>query len=167
MGSSDRIVNLVFAASCIVLVAMAAARYWNPGRQVQARESFLQQGTPDPFGLPVSDDSDPLLCVFVSSNCPVCSDSLPFYRRLAEGAVKSPGGVRLMFVSMEPQDSLRAYLQTGGIPSPRVAWVGRPLGIPGTPCILLLDRSRRVERSWAGRLSGRQEREIEALVLAK
>ena len=167
IASGDRIANLVFAACCIVLVAIAVGRYRAPGREVQARESFLKQGTPDPLGLPASDETGPLVCVFISSDCQVCSDSLPFYRRLAEGVGRSPGRAGLIFVSMEAQEDVSAYLRTGGIVSPRVASVGRPPGIPGTPCILLLDRFRRVERSWAGRLSRRQEREIEAMVLAQ
>jgi hypothetical protein len=108
-----------------------------------------------------------MACIFISSNCPVCSDSLPFYKRLVERAAASPGTADLIFVSMERTDDLNGYLRGGGIVNAGVASVLRPSGIPGTPAVVLLDKDRRVARSWAGRLSPHQEQEIEGLVVAK
>jgi len=163
--SGDRIANVVFVVCCLVLVGVAASRYWAPpGRQARAREDFLKPGSPDPFGVAVSSDHRPLACIFISSTCPVCGDSLPFYKRLAERVAATGGRAALVFVATEPSDTVSAYLRTGGIGDAVVASVARPSGIPGSPSIVLLNRFRRVERSWAGRLSRRQESEIETLI---
>lgn len=167
VACSDRTANLIFTASCLVLVGMAAVRLWPHGGGAQARENFLERGTPDPFELPDSIGAGPSVCVFVTSDCSICDDSLPFYGRLTERAMRRPGGPNVIFVSMEPKGVLGAYLERGGVANPHVASIPRPLRIPGSPCIVMLDGLRRVEQSWAGRLSRRQEREVEALVLGR
>jgi hypothetical protein len=161
IAPSDRVINLVFAISCLALVGISAARYWPSDDGVHAREDFVPRGSADPFGIP-ADVGGPVAFVFISSDCPACADSLPFYKRLADGVARAR---RVVFVSMEPEKGLSAYLQTGGVGSPRVVSVMTPpRGIPGTPCILVLDESRRVARSWAGRLSRAQERDVERLI---
>ena len=165
---TNRIVNLIFAVCCVAVVGLGVARYRTPAAPVHAaREDILKRGIADPFALPASDDGRPVACIFISSNCPVCSDSMPFYKRLSDRAAPTTGPARLLFVSMEGPDELRAYLRASGIVNTPVASTLRPLGIPGTPSVVLLDRNRRVARSWAGRLSPRQEQDIESLVAAK
>lgn len=130
----------------------------------RAREGFLEADSPDPFGLPAASYARGAICVFVNSTCPICDESLPFYKGLAERVDRPSAEPLVVFVSMESESTIRTYLKDGGIEGARVASVPRPFGIPGTPCIVLIDRAGRVRRSWAGRLSLRQERDIEALV---
>lgn len=133
----------------------------------RAREGFLEADSPDPFGLPAASYARGAICVFVNSTCPICDESLPFYKRLAERADRPSLEPLVMFVSMESESTIRAYLKEAGIEGARVASVPRPFGIPGTPCIVLIDRAGRVARSWAGRLSRRQERDVGALLGGK
>jgi peroxiredoxin len=167
LPTGDQVANLAFTVCCIGLLAIAVTRYWpaeQAKKEAHAKEGFLAEGTPDPFALARSEPARPLLPVFISSDCHVCTDSLPFYKRLADRAARSSGKTELIFVSMEPEEHVSAYLRAAGIANVRIASVGRPPGISGTPSILMLDGAGRVQRSWAGRLGRQQERDIENLL---
>lgn len=161
---SDRFANIVFVCACLLLTVFVGMRVASPKREATAREGFLSVGSQDPFGLPPSDRARGRLYVFVSSDCPVCDAELPFYRALAERARRPGLSTSLVFVSMDPIDTLRPYLQQAGVGQVTVVTVIRPAGIPGSPCVVLLDGQGKVERSWAGRLNRRQKRDIEAIL---
>jgi hypothetical protein len=159
----DRLANLVFASCCVALLGVGAVRYWPAaGSAHAAREQVLPAGTAAPFHVAADGEPHSYVYVFVSSACAPCQDSLPFYARLTRAAARTRAGV--LFVGMEPEADISAYLQRGGITEARVAWVPRPSGIPGTPSIVAVDRLGRVTRSWAGRLSEAQEHDVLSLL---
>lgn len=158
---SNRVANAVFACCCLAVAGAAAVRPRPAVHEPVAREHVVAAGTPDPFPVPAS-AAVQSLCVVISTECRACTESLPFYRRLARAATAD---TELLFVGVEPEADLQAYLRRGGVGG-RVVSTARPLPLPGTPSIVLLDAARRVERSWAGRLSPDQERELIALVSA-
>lgn len=164
MMTGDRAANVVFIVACLVIVGAGVNRLWRVEMSVEAREEFLAGGTLAPFPLADDDGATRLLCVVISSNCHYCSDSLPFYRRLAAVGGHSSNSPRLVFVTIEPRETTEAYLRRGNIAAPSVLTLARLPQIPGIPSLVLLDRHRRVERSWVGRLSRRQEAEVEALM---
>lgn len=163
-ATGDRTANVVFIVACVVLVAVGVSRLRRVDTTVQAREEFLTRGVLAPFALVNDDGATRLLCVVISSNCHYCSDSLPFYRRLVAIGARSSVSPRLVFVTMESREMTETYLRRGDIASPSVLTVARLPQIPGTPSIVLLDRHGRVQRSWVGRLSRRQEADVEALM---
>ena len=164
---NDRVANTIFVLCSIVLAGVAVARFWQPALGARAQEGFLEKGASSPFSLPAFDSARGVVLVFISSTCWICDESLPFYKRLAERVDRPSLEPLVVFVSMESESTIRAYLKDGGIEGARVASVPRPFGIPGTPCIVLIDRAGRVARSWAGRLSRRQERDVGALLGGK
>lgn len=164
---TDRLANLTFVVACLVLVGVAAVRIGLPRERVRAREGFIEVGSADPFGLAAVEGGKRLLCVFVSADCPFCDDGLSFYAKLVSRAAERGARASVVFATIEPLERVRNYLERAGVRKPPVFSVVRPPGIPGTPCIVLLDGRRRVERSWAGRLSARQERDVETLVGTK
>lgn len=161
---TDRLANLAFVVACLALVGIATVRFALPAERARAREGFIEAGSADPFGLPTIGHNGRLLCVFVSAHCHACDDGLSFFAKLANRVAERDARASVVFVTIEPAERVRDYLERAGVRKPRVFSVVRPPGIPGTPCIVLLDGRRQVERSWLGRLSARQEREVEALV---
>lgn len=159
-ASIERLANLLFSVCCIALLGAGAVRYRTAPVHA-AREHVLEAGSPDPFAL-APEDHTRRLYVFVSAGCQPCRDSLPFYRRLL--GVTRGASAMVMFVGLEPEPQLLEFLQQGGVAGARVASVLRPVGIPGTPTVVAVGSSRRVERSWAGRLGPSQEQDVMAFL---
>ena len=140
-------------------------RYW-PADVHAARERVIEEGAPDPLGSAAQRGNGAVLYVFVSSTCPVCDASLPFYRRLSASHAGHGAAGRVVFAGLEPEAALAAWLRRAGIDGPRVVSIFRPPGVPGTPSIVAVDAAGRVQRSWAGRLNARQEADVLAAVAA-
>ncbi|HEY2435161.1 MAG TPA: hypothetical protein VGI12_21000 [Vicinamibacterales bacterium] len=157
----DRLVNVLFTACCVVLSSVAVFRHWSAAAVPVAREHVLVEGSRDPFPLPAGRLGRPRLGVLVSPQCRSCTESLPFYKRLADTA--SRAGTEVLFVGLEPEADLRVYLESGGVSRARIVSLARPPDLPGTPSIVALDTSARVMRTWAGRLAPRQEDEVLAI----
>lgn len=160
---SDRFVNAVFAVCCVGLAGAGAMRYWPAAPAHVAREHVIQEGSPDPIGGSEGAHAGARMYVFVSSTCPACDASLPFYKRLSIEADRANASRRVVFAGLEPESAITAYLRRGGIQFARVLSVVRPAGVPGTPTIVAVDDMGRVERSWAGRLSPQQQRDVLAI----
>jgi hypothetical protein len=160
----DRLVNVVFTVCCLALSGLAVFRHWPEAAPAPlARESVLAAGARDPFALPAAVAGRARLCVLISPQCRSCTESLPFYRRLAVEAERADGA-ELIFAGLEPEEELRTYLHDRGGPKVRVVSLARPPDLPGTPSIVAMDGSGRVTRSWAGRLGPRQEADVLAIV---
>jgi hypothetical protein len=96
----------------------------------------------------------------LQAGCHFCSESAPFYQRLArETAQKS--GVHL--VAVLPQDVAEGskYLNSLGVPIEDVRQAQLDaLGVSGTPTLILIDGKGVVMKSWVGKLSGDREAEV-------
>jgi|ERR1051326_3996315 thioredoxin-related protein len=96
------------------------------------------------------------LLLFNRSGCKFCTDSLPFYQKLAVVARQS--GVRLVSITSEDLDSNRAYLNANQVPVERViAAQESHLRARGTPTLLLVARTGAVIDSWSGKLASQAE----------
>jgi hypothetical protein len=157
-GVADRVANVVFAVSCIGVAGVGALRYWPPAPTHLAREHVIEEGSPDPLAGSGRRLDGGVLYVFVSSTCQPCRDSLPFYRQLV--TAQTPEADRIVFAGLEPEPVLEEYLRQAGIAARRVMSVTHPAGVPGTPTIVAVGADARVTRSWAGRLSPQQERDV-------
>jgi hypothetical protein len=100
----------------------------------------------------------------LSTTCGYCTQSMPFYTKLAALAAREP---RLRIIALFPQpvpDSER-YLKTFSVDVARVISTPLPgLGIQGTPTLLIVGRDGTVQKSWAGMLpEGRQQTVLDAV----
>ena len=159
-ASAERLANLLFSLCCVALLGAGAMRYRTAPVHA-AREHVIEAGSPDPFAVAAGADT-PRLYVFISAGCQPCRDSLPFYKRLLG---VTPGAAAMVtFVGLEAESQLLEFLRQGGVAGARVASVLRPANIPGSPTVVAVGTSRRVERSWAGRLGPSQEQDVIAFV---
>lgn len=62
------------------------------------------------------------LVMFLSTRCPYCTDSLGFYRTLAEMKNRSS---TIVVIGTEPVEVLRAYVQSAGFPPDHIATASR------------------------------------------
>jgi len=117
--------------------------------------------------------SDRTLLFVLSTQCPYCRASEPFYRELTSGlhGNKEPGnkngGSKVQFAAAvsQPLPEAQAYLREAGLSFPQV--VSAPpeaLNVSGTPTLILADKKGKVLRYWVGKLPTEGEiRVMEAL----
>jgi thiol-disulfide isomerase/thioredoxin len=94
----------------------------------------------------------------LSTQCHFCSDSAPFYRRLAQAARN-----KVKVVALLPQTAAQArqYLRGEGVAVDEVRQVSlESLGVRGTPTLLLVDGAGVVQEQWVGRLQSNQEAQV-------
>lgn len=104
--------------------------------------------------------SDRTLVLVLSTQCRYCTESAPFYRKLAE---QRAGGGKARLVAVLPQtvDDARSYLGGLEVKVDEVKQL-RPdqLGVRGTPTLILADNSGKVVDVWVGKLPAEREADV-------
>ena len=98
------------------------------------------------------------LVLALNTGCHFCEQSVLFYQRLA--GTQAPGGRDLAIVAVFPNDAemVRQFMTTDNLRIPSVAEMPlEKLHVDTTPTLILVDAKGRVERSWAGVLTTREE----------
>lgn len=100
------------------------------------------------------------LVLALSTGCRFCTESGPFYQRLAQERAKLQN-FRLVAVFPEPVEQSRKYLSDLGITVDEVQQ-GRldSIGVVGTPTLIVADANGAVAASWRGKLPGDKETEL-------
>ena len=101
------------------------------------------------------------LVIAIRKGCPYCDASMPFYRQLGEQ--EKSNVLRAHVLVVMPNDAsygsslLRKNdVEVQGIFGQEL----EALNVSGTPTVLLLDSSGRIEREWIGQLTPRGEKEV-------
>jgi hypothetical protein len=152
----DAVANVAIITASIAVVAVA----WKAYRADNQRHSDeFQIGTKVAVdGVQFSHRSN--LVLVLSTRCKFCTDSMPFYRRIAAA---STGRSDIELISLFPQDPTTAaeYLKQNGLALHRVVQVSLDaLKVRCTPTLLLVDNAGILVDRWRGRLSSDQEREV-------
>lgn len=161
----NRVADYVFIGTCLLLCGLALYRFL-PGQATVAgagpENTLVGQSVPlaDLKLRPV----ETTVLVVVNSRCRFCTDSAPFYRRLAEEEAESRARWQIAFLGTEDNETVTGYLRAQGIPQPRVAALPKGLGVRGTPTLLMVDHLGRITRALAGKLSPGQEKDILSLL---
>lgn len=96
------------------------------------------------------------LVLALSSTCHFCTESAPFYQRLAKEE-----GVRLIAVVPQDVTEGRAYLDRVRVPIVDVRQMPLDvIGVDGTPTVFLVDNEGRISGKWVGKLSPDGESEL-------
>lgn len=100
------------------------------------------------------------LVLALSSGCRFCTESAPFYKRLAQERAKLEK-LRLVAVFSEPVEQSRKYLSGLGVTVDEVHEARLDsLGVAGTPTLILADANGAVVASLRGKLSSDKETEL-------
>jgi thioredoxin-related protein len=100
------------------------------------------------------------LLLVLQQGCRFCSESAPFYQRLAREE-NEHRATRLIAVLPQDVNTSRQYLSELGVHIEEVRQVqAASLGIRGTPTLLLVNDEGVVTESWVGRLSADEEAEV-------
>jgi len=103
--------------------------------------------------------------LFVRSTCHYCTESMPFYQALAAIGRRARTGARIVAVSSEPEDTLRAYLRSHALDVDSVVSLPEnPLGLRATPTLLVIDRAGTLVDARVGRLPEADQQAVIARV---
>lgn len=148
--------HLAFIVACAVLSAVVVWQYFGAPSRREARE-----GVGKDTSLPAEHvlRQRPGLTVYVeiSSGCHYCTESMPFYSRLANEAQRSHGRVTVVFGSGESIATTIRYLENNGVHAPVAVSAPGDLPVKGTPTLFVIGRMGTILNGWLGRLSHRQE----------
>jgi hypothetical protein len=96
----------------------------------------------------------------LSNKCHFCSESAPFYKRLAADLAQVKD-VRLVAVFPQEVGEAKKYLDGLGVPIQTVMQATlSSLEVRGTPTLIIVDSTGEVKQSWVGRLSAERESEV-------
>ncbi len=95
----------------------------------------------------------------LQTGCHFCSESAPFYQRLAEATVAK--GVKVIAVLPQSPDEGHAYLNTLAVPISDVRQASlSSLSVSGTPTLILVNDKGEVAGVWVGKLRSDKEAEV-------
>jgi hypothetical protein len=101
------------------------------------------------------------LVIAIRRGCPYCDASMPFYRRLGEQEKISVLRAHLLVVMPNDAASGSSFLSKDNLEVQGIFSQDLDaLDVSGTPTLLLLDSSGRIERAWIGQLPPRGEKEV-------
>jgi hypothetical protein len=154
----ELLANLAIVAVALMIGGVLVHRYF-----FQAAEP--QTGPAAPIGqklaLPNVDwtKSKQTMVLALQEGCHFCTESAPFYQRLAAEAARR--NVPVVVVLPQSVEVGRAYLAGLQVPLGDVhqAALGS-LGVPATPTLMLVNREGEVTGGWVGRLPPETESEV-------
>jgi thioredoxin-related protein len=100
------------------------------------------------------------LLIVLKEGCSFCSQSAPFYQKIAQEAGDQKNQ-ELIIVSPQEVDKTLNYVKSLSVPINNVKQVSLDsLGVSGTPALILVDKEGRVISSWIGKLPPEKETEV-------
>lgn len=142
-----------------VLFSIVAYRYLVPAAPGAPREApiYSPGDSVGALGGIELGDHDKTVIFFLSSTCRYCTESMPFYREVAERAqaqLETGRTLQLVVVGRESESTLQSYANTHGFHPHRFVTVTQE-GAPKlalTPTLVLAGRDGTVEAAWIGQL---------------
>jgi thiol-disulfide isomerase/thioredoxin len=156
------VATLIIAGCAVWLVAGKAGLVEPPPTQGSA------QPAPYEIGEAVSTikgvdftAAEKTVLVVIKSNCPYCTASSPFYRRLLEEKEARKASVQIVFAASQSDTQIADYLSQNELPNSSILRL-QPgeLKIRGTPTLLVVDKAGRVQSFWLGQLPEQQEKSM-------
>ncbi|SRR6266436_215730 len=155
--------NVVLIICCVVVVAFFFRNY------LVSRKQETKPNTPALTSLVGNKvflrdlnwaKSQQTLLVVLQKGCRFCDESTPFYQRLTR-ELNEPGKTHLVAVLPQSNDESKQYLKDKMIDIPDVKQASpMPMGVRGTPTLVLVDNTGTVLEQWNGKLPAAEEDKV-------
>jgi hypothetical protein len=159
----ELLANVAIIAVAVLLGAALVRQYLLPGGRDSAASPRIQKGAT--VAVPGVDwsKSNRTLILALQKGCHFCTESAPFYKRLAPAA--SEKNVRVVAVLPQSPEVGRGYMADLGVPVSEVAQASLDsISVSGTPTLILVDDKGAVLDSWVGKLPAAGEDEVLSLI---
>ncbi|HEY9286221.1 MAG TPA: hypothetical protein VIP46_22405 [Pyrinomonadaceae bacterium] len=160
---TEIVANIAIIAVALLLGVVLVKRFLLTGDDADAaRRADPRVAAGTKVSLPGTDWSrnGRTLLLVLSSDCRFCTESAPFYQRLAR---ETAGRADLRVMAVLPQEvgAGREYLQRLNVPIEDVRQASTSaVGARVTPTLILIDGAGVVTHSWVGKLASAQESEV-------
>jgi peroxiredoxin len=167
----DAAANIAIIVICVFFATMLGVVYWGtPPSGVNANANAASLPKPPRYAvgdvlsefpdLKLGTAEQTLVLVF-RSTCRFCTDSMPFYKKLAEEAAGTRGATRLVGITTDTAETAQEYLRQHRLQlSTVVSTTPGMLRVRGTPTLLLVDRAGAIKHIWNGQLPGGAETDV-------
>lgn len=158
LKKTEMMANIAIVVVAILLGIVLVKNYLLPAPQAAMPET-IAPGTK--LSLPIDwKANEKTLVLALSTTCRFCSESGPFYQRLAEERAKNQN-IRLVAVFPQTMEEGQKYLSDLGVTVDEVRQVRLDsAGISATPTLILANADGAVAESWVGKLPGEEESEV-------
>lgn len=158
----ELLANIAIIVVALLICGVLAKRYLLPSRPAIPSPEAVRAQPGTKLSVPGLDwgRSDRTLLLVLSTGCSFCTESAPFYRRLAEQRAGRQD-VRLVAVLPQGVEEARRYLGGLNVAADEVLQSATGAAYTrATPHLILVDRNGSVVESWVGRLPPEQEAEV-------
>jgi hypothetical protein len=160
---TELIANIAIIIVALLLGAVLVKRFLLPGNETTAARNadpHIPAGSKASLsGVDWARNGQTLLMV-LSRDCHFCTESAPFYQRLARETAGRPD-VHLLALFPQEVEEGKKYLDNLGISVSEIRQAApASTGAGGTPTLILVDQNGIVKKSWVGKLSAPEESEV-------
>jgi thioredoxin-related protein len=160
----ELVANVAIIITAVLLVALAANRFIFSPQSVPADQAVARQSIKVGERVTLPDfnwaQSERTLLLVLSTSCHFCTESAPFYQRLAQEKTKR-GGTRLVAVLPQDPTESQKYLSDHGVSVDEIRRASLDeVQVRGTPTLILADQTGAVITSWIGKLPPDKEAEV-------
>jgi hypothetical protein len=158
LKKTEMVANIAIVIVAILLGVVLVKNYLLPKPQ-PAMPTAVAQGTK--LSLPVDWKANGrTLVLALSTVCRYCTESGPFYQRLAQERATNPN-IRLVAVFPQSVADAQKYLSNLGVTVDEVRQARLDsIGVMATPTLILANADGAVAESWQGKLPGETESEL-------
>lgn len=158
----EAIANVVVILAALAVGGEVLTRYLRSSRTSRSVEVGDPLATVP--GLDWSQHRQTLLLV-LNTGCDFCQESVPFYQKLAQAQHPDGDGMEVVAVFPNEAEFVRQFTARESLSVRSVPEVPmETLHVNATPTLILVNSDGRVERSWVGVLTARQEIDLLKLV---
>ena len=159
LKKTEMMANIAIVVVAILLCVVLVKNYLLPAPQ-PPRPEAIAAGTK--LSLPGIDwkANGRTLVLVLSTTCRFCTESGPFYQRLAQERANNQN-IHLVAVFPQPLEEGQKYLSDLGVTVDEVRQARLDsIGIMATPTLILANADGAVAESWLGKLPGEKESEL-------
>ncbi|MET0647651.1 MAG: hypothetical protein ABW208_13625 [Pyrinomonadaceae bacterium] len=150
--------NVAIIVVAVAICAVLVRQYVLPGAE-PASERPAVGSKVELNGVDLSSGGKTLLIV-LQEGCRFCTESGPFYQRLAREAATRAREVKVVAVLPQDPDEGRRYLSTLGVPDVEVTQASlTALEVDGTPTLIMVSDGT-VSDVWVGKLDAAEESQV-------
>jgi hypothetical protein len=156
----EQLANVAIIVVALLLGGVLVKRYLLSQAESPPAQARLQPGTK--LSVPGVEwgKNERTLLLVLSTSCRFCTESSPFYQRLAQEKAKKEG-VGLVAVLPQSVGESQKYLNNLGVSVDDIKQAGLDaLQVRGTPTLIMADRTGTVVESWVGKLPAEAEGEV-------
>jgi hypothetical protein len=156
----EQLANVAIIVVALLLGGVLVKRYLLPQAESPQAQSRIEPGTKLSVPGVEWEKNERTLLLVLSTSCHFCTESAPFYQRLAQEKAKK-GGMGLVAVLPQSVGESQKYLNDLGVSVDDIKQAGLDaVQVRGTPTLIMADRTGTVVESWVGKLPAEAEGEV-------